>query len=541
MPNGTSNALSDGESYTLNSDDEPTACLFSKDYLVINGTGSLTINAVYNDGITGKDDLKIAQATINITSADDGIVGKDLLAITSANITVSAKGDGLKASNDTDEYSGILYVESGTLNITSETDGLQAVSLLEIAGGDFTIVTGGGSANSSTKTDVNWGNWGGEKVERPRSSISTSKTETSTVAEETSIETEEPSAKGIKATLNINISGGAFNINSSDDSIHSNGSVYISDGIFNISSGDDGIHADSAVTIDSGLIEIVKSYEGIEASNITINAGDINLTASDDGINVAGGSDGSSTNGRMGQNSFAEFSSNTLEIKGGDILVNASGDGIDVNGTAKMTGGYVIVNGPTNNGNGALDYDGSFDVTGGTLCAFGSSGMAMSPSTTSSVLSFSMTFDETKSAGTAVSVNNSSGDEFISFTSGKEFQNVLITCPDLKIDSEYSILADGETAVTFTPTEIVTYVTKDGITTGGGNGMGGGKPAGGGMGGGRNQNDTAPSGAAPTGEAPTEEAPIGERPQGGRPSGQPPKGEGIKKIPTELNLPETTK
>jgi hypothetical protein len=428
LPDGTKNTISDGQTYTLNSDDEPTACLFSKDNLVINGTGYLTVNAAYNDGISGKDDLKISQANINITSADDGIVGKDLLAIASATLTVHAQGDGLKASNDSDTESGILYIESGT-----------------------------------------------------------------------------------------------FNIEATNDSIHSNGTVSILDGTFNMSSGDDGIHADSDVIIDGGSIAISKSNEGIEGSNITMNAGDIDITASDDGINVAGDNDDSSTNENAKQNTSSDSTSHALAINGGNILVNADGDGIDVNGSATMTDGYVIVNGPTNSGNGALDYDGTFDVTGGTICAFGSTGMTMSPSSTSSVLSFSMTFDEIKSAGTTVSVNNSSGTEMLSFTSEKDFQNVVIACADFELDAEYTILSNNETAVTFTPTETVTYVTKDGISENGA-GMGGG------MGGKRGQNGADPSG----------EFLEGERPSGERPSGEPPQGATDIKLPTNDTSSETT-
>ena len=102
--------------------------------------------------------------------------------------------------------------------------------------------------------------------------------------------------KGLKAGNNIVIEDGTFNLNTSDDSIHSNNYIGISNGTYYISSGDDGIHADNEIIIEGGSIDIKESYEGIEAAKITIYNGDISVVASDDGINVAGGSDSSSMN-----------------------------------------------------------------------------------------------------------------------------------------------------------------------------------------------------------------------------------------------------
>ena len=65
-----------------------------------------------------------------------------------------------------------------------------------------------------------------------------------------------------------------------------------------------------------------------------------------------------------------------MRISGGVISVSASGDGVDVNGDLEMTGGELYVNGPESGGDGALDYDGSFTLTGGTVAAVGSAGMA---------------------------------------------------------------------------------------------------------------------------------------------------------------------
>lgn len=140
-----------------------------------------------------------------------------------------------------------------------------------------------------------------------------------------SSETEEaPSAKGIKAASALTISGGSFSIDSSDDALHTNGVMTISDGCFTISSGDDGAHADTSLAISGGTFHISKSYEGIESADIALSGGDISITASDDGINVAGGNDSSALGGRPGQNTFNSDGANLLTISGGCIVVDAA-------------------------------------------------------------------------------------------------------------------------------------------------------------------------------------------------------------------------
>ncbi|MCI6271474.1 MAG: carbohydrate-binding domain-containing protein [Erysipelotrichaceae bacterium] len=389
----TTNTLTDSANYTLNADGEPSATLFSKDNLVINGEGLLNINANYNDGITSKDDLKIINTKIVVNSVDDGIVGKDLLGLENVNITVNSGGDSLKASNDTDTNSGNVLINSGTFNLTSKADAIQAESLLQVIDGTFNI-----STSESSSAD---------------------------------------SYKGLKATVNLNVYGGEFNISSSDDAIHSNASVSIEGGIFNIASGDDGIHADSSIVINAGNINITKSYEGIEAANVTINDGEINVVASDDGINIAGGND--SMYGS--QDSFSSGNGGLI-INGGNIVVNAQGDGLDVNGSATVNGGYTIVYGPENNGNGALDYDGSFTVNGGTLIASGSSGMAMSVSENSSVYSIVIGTN-----GQDVSLKDSSGNVILDFSSNKSHQNLVFASDKLNANETYTAYSGSNSEI----------------------------------------------------------------------------------------------
>ncbi|MFA7673866.1 MAG: carbohydrate-binding domain-containing protein, partial [Clostridia bacterium] len=368
LAEGSVNMVSDGASYVLaEGSDEPDAAIFSKDDLKIKGTGTLYVTGNYMRGIHTKDTLQIEEATVYVTAVDDGLRGNDAVEITDAYIVVDAGADGIRTNNSEEEGRGYILIDGGHIEVTSVLDGIQAVTDLTVNAGEIVITCGGGSVNSSSDTgsDSMWGNWGGmgggPGGGRPSDNTTT---------------TDEESAKAIKGSVSVTITGGTFIIDSSDDAIHSNGNVTINGGQFEIVSGDDGVHADSTLTISACDMNLTKSYEGLEALDIVISGGDINIVASDDGLNAAGGADSSSMNGRPGQNTFSGTGSGSITISGGTITVNASGDGIDSNGTIAQTGGSCLVFGPTNDGNGALDYQGTFDMDGGTMIAFGSTGMA---------------------------------------------------------------------------------------------------------------------------------------------------------------------
>ena len=484
LAEGTENSVSDGASYVLEGSEsaEPNAAIFSKDDLTINGAGSLTVDASYNDGIASKDDLKITGGTITVDAVNDAIQGKDCIGVKAGTITIVSGGDGLQATNDQDTSKGYVSIEGGTFVITSGTDAIQAQTTLVVTGGDFTITTGGGSANSSQhvgEAGNTWGDWGGSASDTGTGSAGAGAVSTTA---------DTGSAKALKATGGIFVTGGTFSVSSSDDSIHSNGNVAIAGGTFELASGDDGVHADGTLIIDGGDLTITQSYEGLEASAVTINDGTIRVTASDDGVNVAGGMDSSSTSGRPGQNDFAVNPDNTLTINGGYIYVDSGGDGLDSNGTASLTGGTAIVNGPTNDGNGALDAQ-EFTITGGYLIAVGSSGMAEAPSSSSIQCSLLVNFDQAQQAGTLVHIESEDDGTVLTFAPTKQFQSVTLSSADLEEGTTYTVYLGGTATGTvtdglysdgtYTPgTKNVALtlsgvVTTSGATAGPGAGMGG--------------------------------------------------------------------
>lgn len=389
LADNTENVVSDGVSYAYANaeDDEPNAAIFSDDDLTISGNGSLNVTANYNDGIASKDSLTITSGNITVTAVDDGIRGKNDLHIVSGTFTVTAGGDGFKADNEDDPTLGTMSIDGGTVQITAGGDAMQAETALTINDGRFTLASGGGSST---------------------------------------VISEDLSAKGVKSSSSIEINGGTFMIDSADDTIHTNGTIVINGGTFTLATGDDAIHADVSIEINGGTVDINRSVEGIEAVTITFNGGDIHLLSSDDGINAAGDTGGY-----------------YIYFNGGTIVVNAAGDGLDSNGSIAMTGGTVIVHGPTENFNGALDYDGSFSITGGFLVAAGSAGMPQSPGMNSSQNSLLVIFNQAQTAGTLVSVLDSSGNVVLTFAPSKDFQSLAFSSPDLVMGQTYSVSLGG--------------------------------------------------------------------------------------------------
>lgn len=372
------------------SDSKIDGAIYSQDDLTLNGTGNLTIESSEH-GIVSKDDLKICQGTYNITSSKQGIAGKDSIRILKGKIKVNSGSDALHSENNEDENKGFIYIADGTFNLVSSKDAISATNVIQIDGGTFKL--------STQNTD---------------SLIST---------------------KGIKADQSIQVNGGVFTIDSQDDSIHSNVDVLIYGGQFILSTSDDGIHADSSMKILEGTITISSCYEGIEGQCIEISGGNIDITASDDGLNASGEND-NNMNG-PGEDIFSVDQDTYITISGGSIIIDADGDGIDSNGYLTMSGGTVFVNGPSNDGNGALDYNGEATITGGTIIAVGMSGMAQNFGENSTQGCMLIKLDEA-STGEIV-LKDSQSNELLRFSPSKQYNSVLISCSGLSENKDYTL------------------------------------------------------------------------------------------------------
>lgn len=416
---GTVNTLSDGTSYTGDfKDTNIDGAIFSKTDLTLNGEGTLNITGNYKCGVMSKDDLIICGLNLTVKSTGCALEGKDCVKIKDAAITVSAGGDGIRSTNTEKSNKGFVYIETGNIDITSGNDGIQAATVLKADNGSIKITAGGGAADTKQ-------NSGGRNMPGFGGSTQT-------------IDDQE-STKGLKAGSLILIDEGGFEVSSKDDAFHSNGDIEINGGSFTAAAGEDGFHADNNLIINGGSITVSQSYEGLEGQKVTVTGGNIDITASDDGINAAGSSSSSSTGGRPDSSD----SNALITIGGGYIVVNASGDGIDSNGNIVISGGTLLVSGPADNGNGAFDYGGEATVSGGTVILCGSSGMAQGFSDKSEQASFMYTLDSSASAGSSVALTDENGNVLVSFIPAKQYNNVVISTPSLKNGSSYKLVIGG--------------------------------------------------------------------------------------------------
>ncbi len=435
LSEGTENKLSDGGEYVFSEDDGLDGAIFSRADLCINGKGTLTVNGNNKHGIVSKDDLVLTGGNIAVTAKNVALDGKDCVKITETALSVSAGTDGIRSSNTEEGNRGYIYIKNGTLNVTSENDAFQAQTALFVENGDITVLAGGGSVNASYSEN----GWNKGWMMPPGYSQ-----EQDSTAE---------SAKGLKAGALIKIEGGNFSLDTADDALHSNGDIEITSGSICALAGDDGIHADSKLNISDGDIKIEKSYEGIEATDIVLSGGKTNVTASDDGLNAAGGNDESAMGGRPGMGAFSGDSGSIL-ISGGTHNINASGDGVDSNGSITVTGGTTLVSGPTNSGNGALDYAGSATVTGGTFVAVGSSGMATGFTDAENQGAILCDVGNHQS-GSEIKVVTDSGKVILSFIPEKAYSSLVVSAEGIKAGETYKITVDGETATEITMDSLV--------------------------------------------------------------------------------------
>ena len=425
---GTENSLSDGSSYALEDDsDEPYATLFSRCDLTLNGSGTLNVTSAYRHAVCSKDDLVVVSGTYNISAVEDGLRGRDSVKVRGGVFTIQAGGDGIKSNKDDDPTKGFVSIDGGTFDIQAGDDAVQGKTLVRLAGGSLTV-----AAN--------------------------------------------------------------------DDAFHSDLEMHLLGASMEAGAGDDAFHAETKLTVDGGTVNVTSCNEGYEAEKIYVNGGDTHILASDDGVNAsaadlsddadadtvsstlpnggtpgapgkgggaaAGGGQapagapqggqapdavgaqqgGSAPEPPAGDNAGGvgqADSSCLIQINGGYLVVDSAGDAIDSNGNIEVTGGVLLVSGPTGDGNGAFDYDGSATVSGGTVLMVGSTGMAQS--FTGGMQAFAMT-SASGEAGQSVGVVDGSGNVVASFTATKRFGMVLASSPAFTEGGEYTLVIGGEVA-----------------------------------------------------------------------------------------------
>ena len=332
---GTTNTVADTEG---SNDENAAVKVKSGASLSISGTGTLTVDGNAKNGIKGAADavISVDEVKLTIEAENDGLSCDDELNITGGTLSITAGGDAVKASPDTGDTEnpdttslGNVTISGGTLTLNATEDGIQADGDLTISGGTFHVKTNGGHTTALTDDAA--------------------------------------SCKGFKAGKTLTVTGGTLTVDSADDALHAGTDVTISGGTLTLAAGDDAVHADNDLVIgakgasstSTPRINITASYEGLEGTTVTVYSGDIDVVASDDGVNAA--------NSTLGERSDKY----AINIAGGDLYIDAGSDGLDSNNDISMTGGKVEVYGADAMMDAAIDYDGTFTLSGGTLFGAG--------------------------------------------------------------------------------------------------------------------------------------------------------------------------
>ena len=412
---GTTNTISDGADYTATGEDDPDAVVYSKADLTIAGEGTLKVNGNHEDGIHTSDGLVIASGTLEVNAANTGIKGKDYVDILGGTINVTAQQDGIKSTNDTDEGKGWTRLSNGTVTVNAGDDGFKASRVVEISGGSLTV---------------------------------------------------EQSDEGIEAQY-INISGGDVNVTSADDGM--NASLKTS----NSESTDS-----SENTSDTANQQQNNQQQGSLPGGQQNGASNQQQQGTGQPPTVSGTSqDGKSQNGTTGTGQQGmgqppqggmpggggggtfEVIDAAINVSGGHVTVNAEGDGIDSNGVTTLSGGTLIVNGPSQGGNAALDTNGDLLLNGATVLSGSTADMFEAPSTNSTSGYLKLTNSSGFEQGSTVQVADSSGKVVANYKVTKSnVQLVLVSSSSIvkgqsytaytttsAVDSNATSLASGAT------------------------------------------------------------------------------------------------
>lgn len=214
------NALTVSGEFVDDGEASTDGVIFSKDDIVLNGVGRLAVSSSDN-GIVGKDDLKITGGTYVLDVEDCAIEANDSIAICDGTFTITAQSDGLHSD-------GYVYICGGDLGIRVGDDGIHAENICQIDDGNIVI----------------------------------------------------EAAEGIEATW-VQINGGAIRITASDDGVNAaqkasdyTATFEMNDGYLTVSMGvgdTDAIDSNGNIYVNGGTIDITSQnsfdYDGLAQYN----------------------------------------------------------------------------------------------------------------------------------------------------------------------------------------------------------------------------------------------------------------------------------
>lgn len=415
LASDSENSLSNTSDFVAIDDNNIDAVIFSKDDLTLNGSGTLTVTAKYGHGIVSKDDLVITSGTYQITAAKHALSGQDSVRIADGVLTLDAGTNGIHSENADDDTKGFIYIANGDISITADSDGFDAEETLQVDGGNIEVYAGDDGLHSDDDLIITAG------------TINVTK-----------------SYEGLEG-MTVTIEDGDISVVSSDDGINASGDGTSGESSQGGTPPEKPDGSDSTEDRPEPPNGFDKNDNSSADSNSDSNSDSKPADLPDGNAGPGDGNGGpGGDNGGPGGGMEEATDYNLIQISGGKIYINASGDGIDSNGNLTVTGGEIYVDGPTSGGDGALDCSGTALISGGTVIAVDSSGMAENFDSSSAQDSMITTVSDSMITGD-ITLTDSEGNTIVSYSPSKEYSSVVISCADLKEGETYTLVA-GDTS-----------------------------------------------------------------------------------------------
>lgn len=462
--------------------------------------------------------IDISGGDIKISAGEDGVKATKSFAMSGGKLNIVKSADGIQtgdkiALSSTEFYDvgGSVDISGGEISVTSSEDGINTTEKFTMTDGTLTIVSaldGIQSGDKLTAADIGTGTDDETALYTKNGTLLISGGTINVKAGgghtgRTNVDVDY-SCKGIKSNYILKVTGGNITVDSLDDSVHCDNTVRVTGGEMTLATDDDGVHGDYYLYISGdAYINVTASYEGIEAAEIYISGGKTYLVASDDGANAAGDEPNfdapditeEQTASLMSAELYAgggpswgmedTSSYGYMEITDGLLYIVAGGDGFDSNGNAKISGGIVLVNGPTTGGNGVFDIgdnNNTLTISGGIVVGAGTKDMAVTPNSTGGkayILSggsssssgwggggrpgqSSSSSGTTISAGVPFKVADSSGNELLVYKAPVQAQWLFVMTPEMTSGSSYTLTTGGSYSGS-----VETGINGYGIMTGG--------------------------------------------------------------------------
>ncbi len=368
-------------------DTKVTSALHCMGDLTINGGGSLSVSGNTCDAITSRGVLKLMGGTVNASAVGSGLIGADGFILHDGSLSIKSGASGISTLNGSSKKLGFIQLLGGNATIVSTNNAISSANSIYARGGTYSVTTSGSDGPA-----------------------------------------------GLISPVDIKIAGGDFSISADGKAVCAGENLLLDGGSITMNCKAKALSAGRSVIIQNTDINITSSIVGIESRNISILGGNVAIDATETGINAHSEDDGACS----------------LIISGGETSVITNDTGINSDGSISMSGGTLSVSAPNLGENNAINYDDKFELSGGTLIAAGSPAEFELPSGASKQNIAVFTFKNTVHDGSCVTIKDELSNVVISHTAPRQFSTLLLSTPNLKLNTKYSLFLGDMKLTEFT-------------------------------------------------------------------------------------------